>query len=70
MCVNHGLDFAGINVLAARDDHVFQAIQDEEIPVCILITDIAGSKEAVPECTLCLARVVPIATHDIRAASD
>src|SRR5207253_4104915 len=70
MRVNHGLDFAGVNVLPAGDDHVFQAIQDEEVPVCVLIADIAGAKEAVPECTLCLVRVFPIATHDIRAASD
>src|SRR5437660_1600737 len=70
MRVNHGLDFAGVNVLPAGDDHVLQTIENVEVSVCILIADIAGAKEAVPECTLCLVRVVPIATHDIRAAGD
>src|SRR5437868_3858225 len=70
MRVNHGFDFAGVNVLPAGDDHVLQTIENVEISVGILIADIAGTKEAVPECTLCLARVVPIATHDIRAAGD
>src|SRR4029450_5014767 len=63
MCVNHGLDFAGINILAARDDHVLQAIQDEEIPVCILITNVAGSEKAVPEREFSLFRLVPITAH-------
>src|SRR5207253_1922999 len=70
MRVNHGLDFSGVNVLPAGDDHVLQTIENVEESVCVLIADIAGAKEAVPECTVCLARVVPIATHDIRAASD
>src|SRR6266436_6928794 len=49
MRVNHGFDFAGVNVLPAGDDHVFQAIENVEISVCILIADIAGSEKAVPE---------------------
>src|SRR6266487_368717 len=70
MRVNQGLDFAGVNVLPAGDDHVLQTIENVVVSVCVLIADIAGAKEAVPECTLCLARVVPIATHDIRAPRD
>ena len=45
MCVNHGLDFAGINILAARDDHVLQAIENVKVPVGVLITNVAGSKK-------------------------
>src|SRR5207253_4016095 len=70
MRVNHGFDFAGINVLSAGNDHVLQTIENVEVSICVLIADIAGAKEAVPECTLRLLRVVPIATHDIRAARD
>src|SRR5262249_34472674 len=45
-------------------------IQNVKVAVGVLIPNIAGSKEAVPERTLCLVRLVPIATHDIRAARD
>src|ERR1700686_1541421 len=37
VCVEDGLDLAGIDVLAARDDHVLPAVQDVQIPVPILI---------------------------------
>src|SRR5438477_5284950 len=70
MRVNHSLDFAGVNVFSAGNDHVLQTIENVEVSICVLIADIAGAKEAVPECTLRLLRVVPIATHDIRAARD
>src|SRR5712671_1816466 len=70
MRVNHGLDFAGVNILAAGDDHVLQTIENVEVPVGVLITNVAGAKEAVPERAFYLVRVVPIATHDIRPARD
>src|SRR6266404_4625315 len=70
MRVNRGLDFAGINILAARDDHVFQAIENVEVSVCVLITNVAGPKEAVPEREFSFFRLVPITAHDIRAARD
>src|SRR4029077_4081565 len=68
MRVNHGLDFARINILAARVYHLLQAIENVEVAVGVLITNVAGSEKAVPECTLCFFRIVPIASHDIRAA--
>ena len=43
------LDLAGVDVLAARDDHVLQAVQDVEITVRILTADVSRTKEAVPE---------------------
>src|SRR5207237_3917688 len=70
MRVNDGFDFAGVNVFSPGDDHVFQAIENVEVAVGVLITNVARSEEAVSERTFCLVRVVPIATHDIRAASD
>src|SRR6266513_4825223 len=69
MRVNNGFDFSRVNVLPAGDDHVLQTIENVVVSVCVLIADVACSKESVPECTLCLVRVFPIATHDIRAAS-
>src|SRR2546423_15537745 len=70
MRVNHGLDFAGINILAARDDHVFQAIENVEIPVGVLIPNVAGSEKAVPERELSFFRLVLVTAHYIRAARD
>src|SRR6185503_21270780 len=35
--VDHGFDFAGVDVLAAGHDHVLQSIEDVEVPVAILI---------------------------------
>src|SRR4029077_13353363 len=65
MRVNHGLDFAGINILAAGDDHVFQAIENVEVPVGVLIPNVARSEEAVPEREFSFFRLVPITAHDI-----
>src|SRR5882672_10368976 len=48
MLVKHRLDLAGVDVLAARDDHVLQAVQDVEITVRILTGDVSRTKEAVP----------------------
>src|SRR6267154_6815843 len=70
MRVNHGLDFSRINVFSAGDDHVLQAIKNVEVPVGVLITNIAGSKKAVPEREFSFFRLVPITAHDISAASD
>src|SRR6266705_1019949 len=70
MRVNHGLDFAGVNVLPAGDDHVLQTIENVVVSVCVLIADIAGAKESVPEREFSFFRLVPITAHDVRAASD
>src|SRR4029077_18799413 len=70
MRVNHGFDFAGINILAAGDDHVLQAIKNVEVSVCVLIPNVARSEEAVPEREFGFFRLVPITAHDIRASSD
>ena len=49
MLVNHRLDLTGVDIFAARDDHVLGPIQDIEISVCIAITDISRAKHAVSE---------------------
>src|SRR6266403_247928 len=70
MRVNDGFDFAGINVFSAGDDHVLQAIENVEVPVGVLVTNVARSEEAVPEREFSFFRLVPITAHDIRAARD
>src|SRR5262249_37876348 len=69
MLVNNRLDLAGVDVLAARDNHVLQAVQDVEITVRILTADVSRTKEAVPERKIGFLGILPIATHDIRAPS-
>src|SRR6266542_3089707 len=70
MRVNDGFDFSRVNVCSAGDDHVFQAIENVEVPVRVLITNVAGSEKAVPEREFSFFRLVPITAHDIRAAGD
>ena len=68
MVEDDGFDFGAIDVFAARDDHVLQPIQDKEIPVCVLIADVSGTKEASPEGGRRILRIVPVAAHDVWAA--
>src|SRR5207248_4498385 len=70
MCVNDGFDFSRVNVFSAGDDHILQAIKNVEVSVCVLITNVARSEEAVSEREFSFFRLVPITAHDIRAASD
>src|ERR1700687_5018263 len=67
--VKSRLDLAGVDILAARDNHVLQAVQDVEITVRILTADVPRTKESVPERKSGFLRIIPIATHDIRAPS-
>src|SRR5580700_8702338 len=67
--VKNRLDFAAVDVLAARDNHVLQAVQDIEITVRILTAGVSCTKEAVPERKSGFLRILPIAMHDIRAPS-
>src|SRR5260370_19359861 len=69
MLVKNRLDLAGVDVLAARADHVLQAIQDVEITVRILTADASRTKEAVPERKSGFLRILPIAMRDICAPS-
>src|ERR1700676_3970280 len=68
--VEDSLDLAGIDVLAARDDHVLHAVQDVQIPFRILIADVARSKQPVAERAQGLFAIVPVSAHNVGAAGD
>src|SRR6266702_3177942 len=70
MLVNNCFDLTGVNILAARDNHILQAVQDVEVPVCILIADVSCSKHPVSERKRSCFRIIPITAHDIRAPGD
>src|ERR1700692_3797428 len=70
MSVDDRFDLAGINIFAACDDHVFQAVEDVEIAVRILIADVSRAKHSVSKCESRVLRIVPIAAHDVGAARD
>src|SRR6266481_9985731 len=70
MRVNDGFDFSRVNIFSAGDDHVLQAIENVEVPVGVLIPNVAGSEKAVPEREFSFFRLVPITAHDIRATCD
>src|SRR5260370_14340781 len=67
MLVNDRLDFTRVNILATGDNHVFQAVEDVEIAVGILIAKVSCAKQPVPECARGFFRIVPIAAHDVGA---
>src|SRR6266702_954266 len=49
MLVNDGFDLCRVHILAARDDHVFQTVQNVNKALRILIADVAGSKHPAPK---------------------
>jgi hypothetical protein len=64
MLVKNRLDLAGVDVLAARDNHVLQAVQEVEITVRIPTADVTRVKEAVPQRKIGFLRIFPIAVPD------
>src|SRR6266849_9684978 len=62
-----GLDFAAVDVFAASDDHVFQAIQYVEIALGVAVADVARPKEAVSKCRRRIFLVVPVPARDVGA---
>src|SRR2546429_9972837 len=70
MLVNDGFDLYGVNILAARDDHVFQAIQNINKALSILIANVAGTKHPLPKCELGLIEAIPVTVHHIRTTDD
>src|SRR5436190_14333303 len=44
---NYRFDLAGVNILAARNDHVLQSVQYIEVAVYILKAEISGAKKTV-----------------------
>src|ERR1700687_1932571 len=70
MFVDDRFDLAGINIFATCDDHVFQAVEDVEIAVRILIADVSRAKHSVSKCESRVLRIVPVAPHDVGAPGD
>src|SRR5207248_9724711 len=60
----HLLDFAGINVAAARDDHVFRAVAQGQEAVLVHAAEIAGVQPAAAQRLGIGGGVLPIALHD------
>src|SRR5262249_54106469 len=65
MLANNRFDLPGVNIFAARDDHVFQAVEDVEIPVGILTADVPRTKQPVSKRACSLFLIIPVAAHDI-----
>src|SRR5882762_9269505 len=70
MFVDDRFDLAGINIFPACDDHVFQAVEDIEIALRILIADVSRAKHSVSKCKSRVLRIVPVAPHDVGAPCD
>ena len=59
--VDRILDLRGIDVLAAGDDHVFRAIDDEHVAVFVPRREIARPHPAIPQCLRGQVRPSPVA---------
>src|ERR1035438_3817488 len=66
----HLLDFGGVDVEAAGDDHVFGAVDDEQVIVVVEVADIPGVVPSVPGGFPGGLRVLVVARHDQRTAGD
>src|SRR5947209_17187618 len=69
MTVNRVLDFGGINIFAAGNDHVLHAIVDVEVALVIEVTGVAGAQPTVfvDRCRRRI-RLIPISLHVGRRA--
>ena len=47
MLIERGFDFGAADILAAADDDVLLAVDDEQIAVLVEIAEIAGAEKAV-----------------------
>src|SRR5512139_3258448 len=61
-------DFGGIHVLATRDEHVLDAIDDGVEAVRVLHGDVAGFEPAVLECGGVQLGPAPVTWRHVRAA--
>src|SRR5229473_4595334 len=57
--VNRTLYIGRIDIVAAGDDHVLEAIDDEQIAVLVEVANIAGSKETINHRTISLVLAIP-----------
>ena len=69
MLVEHLLDLARVDVVAAPDDQVLLAIHDEEVPVLVDLGHVAGAEPAgLVDRVRRRLRALPVALHDVVAA--
>ena len=61
------LDLGAVHVLAAGDDHVLRAVEQEQVAVVVEAAHVAGPVPAVAQHRRGLLRLVPVAGHDVRA---
>src|SRR5262245_51660110 len=70
MLLEHALDFAGGDVLAAADDEVLGAAGDVEIAVVVHPADVARVEPAAAHRLACLLAAAEVAGHNARALGD
>ena len=63
MLMNRRFYLRAVDVLAARNDHVLRAVNDENVALLIPCCDIAGPHPAVAECLLREVRAAPVTQH-------
>ena len=61
------LDLARVDVVAAADDQVLLAVDDEEVAVLVLLGHVAGEEPAVGDGLLGLLLLAPVALHHVLA---
>ena len=64
------LDLLRVDVLAAADDHVLDAVDDPQVAVLVEDADVAGVQPAVGDRLDGVGGPVEIAAHDVGAADD
>ena len=70
MRVQHFLNLARVDVLAATDDHVLLAAHDVEIAILIKTAVVARSDPSVAQGVRGSRLVVPVTLHDLLAADE
>ncbi|MNL53410.1 hypothetical protein D3C87_1766540 [compost metagenome] len=68
MAPQHLLDFAGVHVEAAGNDHVLLAVGQVQVAFGVDVADVAGVQPAVDEGFGGLVRLLVVALHDQVAA--
>jgi hypothetical protein len=64
------LDLARVDVVAAADDQVLLAVDDEQVAVVVAVGEVAGVEPAALERLRGLLGLVVVALHDVVAADD
>src|SRR4029450_11874668 len=70
VAAQHVLDFLGVDVLPAADDHVFGSPDQSRLPGGIEVTDVAGVHPTVDDDARSFVGPAKVAAHDIRAGDD